>query len=103
MYDQTIRVVVEVVSAILCFILLRFMIKPYRLTGEGRYLGLPLGFTFLGISYILGAIALSGLFSSYSELAWLPLLGRTFAFSFLVVTYYFSKKPAKNSRILWDI
>jgi len=103
MYDLTIRIVAEVVSAILCFILLRFMIKPYRLTGEGRYLGLPLGFTFLGISYILGAIALSGLFSPYMELAWIPLLARTFAFSFLVVTYYFSKKPSKNTRLMWDI
>ncbi len=103
MYDLTIRIVVEVASAILCFILLRFMIKPYRLTGESRYLGLPLGFAFLGISYILGAIALSQIYSSYGELAWLPLLARTFAFSFLVVTYYFSKEPARNSRILWDI
>ena len=102
MYDLTIRIVAEVVSAILCFILLRFMIKPYRLTGEGRYLGLPLGFTFLGISYILGVIALSGLFSPYMELAWIPLLARTFSFSFLVVTYYFSKKPSKNPRLLWD-
>jgi hypothetical protein len=79
------------------------MIKPYRLTGESRYLGLPLGFSFLGISYVLGATALSGLFSPYMVLAWLPLLARTFAFSFLVVTYYFSKEPSKNSRRLWDI
>ncbi len=100
---MTIRIVVEVASAILCFILLRFMIKPYRLTGEGRYLGLPLGFCFLGISYVLGAIALSGLFSSYLEVAWIPLLARTLAFSFLVVTYYFSKKASKNTRLLWDI
>lgn len=103
MYDLTIRIVAEVVSAILCFILLRFMIKPYRLTGESRYLGLPLGFSFLGISYVLGATALSGLFSPYMVLAWIPLLARTFAFSFLVVTYYFSKEPSKNTRLLWDI
>ena len=103
MYDLTIRIVAEVASAILCFILLRFMIKPYRLTGESRYLGLPLGFSFLGISYVLGAIALSGLFSPYLVLAWIPLLARTFAFSFLVVTYYFSKEPSKNTRLLWDI
>jgi hypothetical protein len=103
MYDLTIRIVAEVVSAILCFILLRFMIKPYRLTGESRYLGLPLGFSFLGISYVLGAITLSGLFSPYMILAWIPLLARTFAFSFLVATYYFSKEPSKNSRRLWDI
>jgi hypothetical protein len=103
MYDLTIRVVVEIASAILCFILLVFMIKPYRLTREGRYLGLPLGFSFLGVSYFLGAIALSGVFSSFLEVAWIPLLARTFAFAFLVVTYHFSKVPSKNTRILWDI
>jgi len=103
MYDQTIRVAVEIVSAILCFILLRFMIKPYRLTGEGRYLGLPLGFAFLFVSYVLGAITLSQLFSTYYELAWIPLLARTFAFAFLVVTYYFSKKPSKYTRLLGNI
>lgn len=103
MYDPTIRTVVEVISAILCFILLRFMIKPYKLTGEGRYLGLPLGFGFLGVSYILGAIAFSQTFFSYWELAYIQLFSRTFAYCFLVVTYYFSKKPSINSRIRWDI
>jgi hypothetical protein len=103
MYDLTIRIAVEVASAIICFILLIFMIRPYRLTGEARYIGLPLGFTFLGISYVIGATALTGLFSSYLEIAWIPLLVRTFAFSFLVVTYYFSKKPSKNTRLVCDL
>jgi hypothetical protein len=102
-YHLATRVVVEVVSAILCFILLSFMMKPYKLTMEARYLGLPLGFSFLGVSYILGAVALSQIFSSYKELAWIPLLTRTFAFFFIVVTYYFSKKSSKNTRLLWDI
>jgi hypothetical protein len=103
MYDLTIRIVAEVASATLCFILLYFMIKPYRLTREGRYLGLPLGFSFLGVSYVLGAIILTQIFSSYVKLAWIPLLARTFAFSFLSSTYYFSKKPSKNTRLFWDI
>jgi hypothetical protein len=103
MYDPTIRTVVEVVSAIMCFILLRFMIKPYKLTGEGRYLGLPLGFGFLGVSYILGAIAFSNIILSFRQLAYLQLFARTFAYCFLVVTYYFSRKRSENSRIKWDI
>jgi hypothetical protein len=79
------------------------MVKPYRLTREGRYLGLPLGFCFLGVSYVLGAMALSQLFSPYFNFAWIPILARTFAFSFLAITYYFSKKPSKNTRLMWDI
>jgi len=51
------RIAVEVVSAIICFILVKFMIKPFRLMGEERYLGLPLGFGFLGISYSIAALA----------------------------------------------
>jgi hypothetical protein len=103
MYDPTIRIVAEVVSAILCLILLRFMIKPYKLTGEGRYLGLPLGFGFLGVSYILGAIAFSNIFFSFRQIAYLQLFARTFAYCFLVVTYYFSRKCLENYRIKWDI
>ncbi len=103
MLNATIQVIIEVVSAILCFILLRFMIKPYRLTGENRYLGLPLGFSFLGISYVLGAIAFAQPSFSINGLAWLQLLSRTFAYSFWVVTYYFSKEPSKNSRVTWNI
>lgn len=100
MYDEA-RITVEVVSAIVCFIIVRFMIKPYWLTRESRYLGLPLGFSFLGVSYLISALAYSKLFYFF-ELLWIQLLARTFAFVFLVVTYHFSKKPSKNTRLLWD-
>jgi hypothetical protein len=101
MYQEA-RITVEVVSAIICFILVRYMIKPYSLTREGRYVGLPLGFAFLGVSYGIAAFAYSELYY-FSELLWIQLLTRTFAFVFLAVTYYFSNKPAKNTRILWDL
>jgi hypothetical protein len=97
-------IVAEVVSAIICFVLLRFMIKPYRTTGEGRYLGLPLGFGFLGVSYVFMGFAL--FFESFpfvEEIKWLQLFTQSYAFAFLAATYYFSKKPAKNTRLWWDI
>jgi hypothetical protein len=102
MYDVE-RITIEVVSAIACFVLVRFMIKPFRLTGETRYLGLPLGFGFLGISYVVSAIAFSIPEYYTSQLAWLQLLPRTFAFLFLAVTYYFSKEASKNSRLVWNL
>ena len=101
MYEEA-RITVEVASAIICFILVRYMMKPYGLTRESRYLGLPLGFTFLGVSYIISAFAYSQLYF-FSELLWIQLLARTFAFVFLAVTYYFSKKPSKNTRLLGNI
>jgi hypothetical protein len=102
MYEE-IRIAIEVASAIICFILVWFMAKPYNLTREGRYLGLPLGFGFLGMASVISAIATSipGYFNS--QLAWLQLLPRTFAFLFLAVTYYFSKKDARKSHLMWDL
>ena len=91
---------VEVVSAVLCFVLVKFMFKPYELTKEGRYLGLPLGFAFFGIAEVSLAI---GIFESLNELRFLSLVTRTFAFVFLATTYYFSKEPTKNSRLFWDV
>jgi hypothetical protein len=97
-------VVAEVVSAILCFVLLRFMIKPYRATGESRYIGLPLGFAFLGVSYVLMGVALY--FESFpfvEEIKWLQLFTQAYAFAFLAATYYFSKKPPERTRLWWDL
>ncbi len=95
------RIAVEVISAIVCFILVRFMIKPFRLTGETRYLGLPLGFGFLGASYAFSALSYSSLldFTSYG---WIQLLVRGFAFLFLAITYYFSKSE-KQPKTFWNV
>jgi hypothetical protein len=103
LYDPILRVAVEVISTIACFFLLRYMIKPYTVTREGRYIGLPLGFGFLGLSYILSAIAYIQPDFVDSHLKWLQLLARAFSFVFLAVGYYFAKKPSKNSRLIWDI
>jgi hypothetical protein len=106
MYDE-IRTAIEVVSAIMCCILLRFMIKPYKLTRESRYIGLPMGFGFLGATYILSAVAYysesytSDIFSR--NIFYIQLIARTVAFLFIAITYYFSRKPTKNSRWLWKI
>jgi hypothetical protein len=98
---STERVLVEVVATILCLVIVRFMIKPYKLTGEGTYLGLPLGFAFLGISYALGAIAYSPL-GFDPKLLWLPQLTRTFAFVFIASTYLFSNRKSKISKLLGE-
>lgn len=100
------RTAIEILSAIICLILLKFMIKPYSTTHESRYIGLPLGFGFLGASYAVSAIAYierDYLESAIGATMWIQLLFRGFAFLFLSVTYYFSKKPTKNSRYLWNI
>ena len=97
------RITVEAVSVIICVILVKFMIKPYKLTGESRYLGLPLGFIFLCVSYSIAIIAYLKPANFFKELLWLQALTRTFAFVFLAATYYFSKKPIKNTHLIWNI
>jgi hypothetical protein len=102
-YYEDIRTVIEVVSAIMCFILVRFMIKPYEATGEGKYIGLPLGFGFLGATYLLSAFTIYIPNILGGNTFYIQLVARTFAFLFIAITYYFSKKQTKNSRFLWKI
>ena len=98
------RFIIEVVSTFLCLILVWFMIRPYKLTTEGRYLGLPLGFGFLGLSFALAALSYSPLALGLNlKLMWFTLLMRTFAFVFIATTYFFSNKKSKNSLLLGEI
>jgi hypothetical protein len=79
------------------------MTKPYRFTRDPRYIGLPLAFGLLGTSYFFSAIVyVQPSFFPFFML-WFQLVARTFAFVFLAVTYYFSKKPFKTSYVLWNI
>ena len=98
---QTFRVAYETTSALICFILVRFMIKPYQVTRESRYLGLPLGFGLLGSTYALSALVYfqPNLFGSGT--IYFQLVARTFAFVFLCITYYFSRKSGDSYR-LWN-
>jgi hypothetical protein len=87
----------------MCAVLVWFLIKPYSVTREARHLGLPLGFAFLGISHILSACVHVYSTFSLNSFTWFEVLSRPFAFAFLAFTYYFSKKPSKNTRLIWDI
>ncbi|MCW4029554.1 MAG: hypothetical protein NWE92_07905 [Candidatus Bathyarchaeota archaeon] len=93
------RFIVEIVSVIIYFILLYYMIKPYKLTKETRYLGLPLGFFFLGVSEIILA---SQIIYPITQLNGLSVTIRAFAFVFIALTYYFSNKPSKDSQLIWS-
>lgn len=95
--DNLVWTLVDVVSAAICFVLVWFMTKPYRFTGERKYIGLPFGFSFLGVSYVMGVVGFlqSGGFVDF--LSWVQLFTQSYAFAFLAVTYYFSKKETTLS------
>jgi hypothetical protein len=78
------------------------MIKPYQITKENRYLGLPLGFGFLGATYALSAFVYFQPYFFGNVTIYLQNIVRSFAFIFLCMTYYFSRKNAENSKHLWN-
>jgi len=89
--DNLFFVLVEGVSAAIAFALVWFMVKPYRMTGENRFLGLPIGFAFLGVSYIFMGASLSlGESSLLDDVRWLQLFTGAYAFVFIAVTYHLS-------------
>jgi len=95
------RITIEALSAIACFLLLNYMIKPYKLKKQSRYLGLPVGFGILGLNFALTVFLLIPPLMYNPVLSWFAHFTRVFAFIFLAVTYYFSTK-SKN-RLLWDL
>ncbi len=78
------------------------MIKPYQITGESRYLGLPIGFGILGVTYAVSAFVFSQMYIFGNGTMYIQLVLRTFAFIFLVITYYFSRKSGENKRWIWN-
>lgn len=96
------RIIIEVVAAIICFILVKFMVKPFQVTGETRYLGLPIGFGFLGLSYTFSTILYIPIFD-FEKLGWIQLFVRGFAFLFLTITYYFSRSSGRAPKQLFNI
>lgn len=100
--DNIVIIFVEIVSAALSFVLVRFMIKPYQYTGDKRYMGLPIGFALLGLSYVFMGLALFSIDSDFvEEMKWLQLFTQAYAFAFLAVTYHFSKQTPKGNVHLW--
>jgi hypothetical protein len=102
--DIFVQILLEIISATLCFVLARFMLRTYLFTGENRYVGLPFGFAFLGLSYVFMAIAFSSNLSHFpEEMKWVGLFSEAYAFAFLALTYHFSGKSyERNARLWWQ-
>ena len=80
------RIFVEVFSVVVCFVLVRFMIKPYQLKKQSRYVGLPVGFGILGFNFALTVLLLVPPLMG-NALSWFAHFTRVFAFVFFAVTY----------------
>lgn len=94
---------IHAAAVTLCVVILYFMAKPFRATGDTKYLGLPLGFGFLGLSHVLSATTFFTPLPYLSMVVYLQLFARSFAFAFLAITYYFSSSTSEKSRIAINI
>jgi hypothetical protein len=90
----------DAVSAVICFVLVWYMAKPYRYTGGRQYIGLPLAFSFLDASFFMGLARLLESASIVDVMRWIQLFTQSYAYAFLAVTYFFSK-TGKNSTRIW--
>jgi hypothetical protein len=100
---QEFRVIYEFTSAIVCFILVWFMAKPYRYTKQGRYVGLPLAFGLLGASYFFSALTYAQPYSFPDDLLWVQLVTRIFSFFFLALTYRFPKRISETNQLVGGV
>ena len=82
----------DAISAVICFVLVWFMSKPYRRIGERKYIGLPLAFSFLGASLLMGLTRIIESVLFVDVMRWFQLFTQSYAFAFLATTYYFSRR-----------
>jgi len=101
--DNFTLALLDAASAVFCFLLVWFMAKPYRFTGDRRYVGLPFAFSFLGVSLSVGVFRYLEPNVFVNFLRWIQLFTQSYAFVFLAVTYYFSNKEQHRTRLLLDL
>ncbi len=90
-------------SAVICFVLVWFMTKPYRYTGKRQTIGLPLGFSFLGAAFVMGIAMFVESPTFVDVTRWVQLFTQSYAFAFLAVAYYFSKRGKEATRLWLEI
>lgn len=95
----------EIISAGLAFVLVYFFFRAYRLTKLAYLLGLPFGFSFLGVSYISLGVSMIYERSSVSSIGslWLYLVTQTYGFAFVTISYYFSRKMEEKAKHILKI
>jgi len=91
----------EVIAAVLAFVVALHFYRFYRLSGFVYLLGLVIGFSFITFAEFLLAIDVWLEFNPeiFNLLFWLRLLSLSYGFSFIAVSYYY--KHREEDRIPW--
>jgi hypothetical protein len=81
----------SIISAGLAFSIAFLMLRSYRVTQREYLLGLPIGFSFLALSFLFFA-ASTAVPSMKDIVRWLDLLSTTYGFAFIGGTYFLRRR-----------
>jgi hypothetical protein len=88
------------ISAVLAFSIAYLMLRSFRVTQRDYLLGLPIGFSFLALSYLF--FAASAATPSVEDIArWLDLFSTTYGFAFIGGTYFLRRRGTTGPLSSW--
>jgi hypothetical protein len=92
---------ISVISAFLGFVISWSYYKSYRFFGFGHLLGIPTGFTFLGLSYLFQYISLIFRINDllYPELFWIQLTLQSNGLALIAISYRFKVRNYNGSSL----
>ena len=90
---------ITAVSVSLSLVISRYFFKSYRFSGFGYLLGLPVGFAFLGASFIFEASSLMYRTDPllYPALFWIQMSLQSEAFALIALSYYYKNSDGGQS------
>jgi len=92
-------VIITAVSVSLSLMISRYFFKSYTFSGFGYLLGLPVGFAFLGASFILEASSLMYRADPllYPAFFWIQMSLQSEAFALIALSYYYKNSDTSGS------
>jgi hypothetical protein len=88
------------ISAGLAFSIAYLMLRSFRVTQRDYLLGLPIGFSFLALSYLFFAASTAA--PSVKDVArWLDLFSTTYGFAFIGGTYFLRRRGSTGPLSSW--
>jgi hypothetical protein len=90
----------SIISAGLAFSIAYLMFKSYRVTQTEYLLGLPIGFSFLALSFLFYAISTAA--PAVNDIVrWLELFSTTYGFAFIGGTYFLRRRGTTGPLSSW--
>jgi hypothetical protein len=96
---QVLAAIITTISVTLSVLISRYFFKSYRFSGFGYLLGFPVGFAFLGASFVLEISSI--IFRAdpflYPAFFWIQMLLQSEAFALIALSYYYKNSDSNQS------